>query len=480
MHQANIYPSRNSYQKIAQAAKELNVDESLRFLDKIIQLINRSKIQLEISSSIFEAQIQIYGSTGRFEHALKTYSMIPRPVNSNCLTAIMNVCASSSPIRWREAISILHSSDILEDSIGPANINSRALICAIFACSKANQWNEALNLLNLYATTPFDGNLPPLVSVEAINSVIASAGRNGRPDVSLCILNDMAKNYSVAPDTRSFRSAIMACNQAEHARQRLKSRSLERIDVPPESESHLQWWEAALSLLRRMSESKPKLTPDIQTYSSVISVCEAAGKWQRALGILRFMSSKNSVGPLPNLYCFNAAIAACEKGGAWVEGLDLYERMQSSLVNVQPNFITLNSLLISLENAGQRELAANIYEDALRDGIVRPWKYTLNSIGTRVLDLHQFSAPLAKTSIRSMMESLLLTQPVHDIKKDLIIIVGKGNGSERGHSVLSPLVKKVLLDEFNITSDTDEWNAGRIVVRAQSLMAFVQAKSFLV
>jgi pentatricopeptide repeat domain-containing protein 1 len=222
------------------------------------------------------------------------------------------------------------------------------------------------------------------------------------------------------------------------------------------------------------------LIPDIQTYSSVISACEAAGQWQRALGILRSMSFENNEGPLPNLYCFNAAIAACEKGGAWVEALDLYERLRSSPGNVQPNFITLNSLLISLENAGQRELAASIYQDALRDGILSPWKYRLDFTGTRVsaLDLHQFSAPLAKTAIRSVIESLLLHQAVHDIRKDLIIIVGKGNGSDRGKPILSPLVQKILLDEFDIASEIEEWNSGRVRIRAHSLAAFVQAKAF--
>jgi len=453
MRLCNIKPSANTYHKIAQAASKLNVDESIRFLDEVISNINHRDLRIEMSSSIIESQIRNYGSMGRFQDALRTYTMIQGPVDTNCLNAIMSVCATSSPARWKDALFILHNSDIFEDSAGPAKINSRALNYAIFACTKADQWNEAINLLKLYATK---GNIP-LVSVEAINSVIASAGRNGRPDVSLSILYEMAKNYSVYPDSRSYRSAIMACNQAEHMKQRQRPREMERTNPFLETQSHLQWWEAALSLFRRMMESS--LIPDIQTYSSVISACEAAGQWQRALGILRSMSFENNEGPLPNLYCFNAAIAACEKGGAWVEALDLYERLRSSPGNVQPNFITLNSLLISLENAGQRELAASIYQDALRDGILSPWKYRLDFTGTRVsaLDLHQFSAPLAKTAIRSVIESLLLHQAVHDIRKDLIIIV---------------------LDEFDIASEIEEWNSGRVRIRAHSLAAFVQAKAF--
>ena len=88
---------------------------------------------------------------------------------------------------------------------------------------------------------------------------------------------------------------------------------------------------------RRMKEEG--LAPDIQTYSSVISACEAGGQWQRALGILRLMTSDDSI-ENPNKYCYNAAIAACEKGGAWLEAVELYERMRDQ---VEPNFITMNS-----------------------------------------------------------------------------------------------------------------------------------------
>ena len=201
MLQGNIKLSATSCQHIAQAASKLDVDESIRFLDEIISITMNRDQRIEIISPIIELQVRNYGSVGRFHDALKTFQKIDGPVDSNCLHAMLSVCVSSSPVRWKEAVFILHSSDIFEDSAGPAKINSRALNSAIFACTKANQWSEALNLLRLYAT-PQDVDTP-LVSVEAINSIIASAGRNGRPDVSLCVLNDMATNFSVFPDSRS-------------------------------------------------------------------------------------------------------------------------------------------------------------------------------------------------------------------------------------------------------------------------------------
>ncbi len=163
----------------------------------------------------------------------------------------------------------------------------------------------------------------PAVTVDAINSVIAAAGRLGRPDVSLKALNEMSYKYSQKPNERTYRSAIIACNQAEHEKRRQRAKNSQNgaeklklrgtigeSGVDPLS---FEWWEASLSLLRRMKEDS--IQPSIQTYSSVISACEAAGEWQRAVGILSSMTKTNDVACQPNLYCLNACLAALEKGG---------------------------------------------------------------------------------------------------------------------------------------------------------------------
>jgi len=69
------------------------------------------------------------------------------------------------------------------------------------------------------------------------------------------------------------------------------------------------------------------IKPSLQTFSSCVSACEAAGQWQRALGVLELMPYENGGDDeeiekmdatrlvTSNLYCLNAAISACEKGG---------------------------------------------------------------------------------------------------------------------------------------------------------------------
>lgn len=228
------------------------------------------------------------------------------------------------------------------------------------------------------------GNGNGAVTLPAFNALMAACGRCGQPGVALRLLNDMEPVFGVTPDERSYRTTIIVCNQAEHDKRRRERLGLETNNNG--EEIFLQWWECALSLLRRMKESKLHVDP--QTYSSVISACEAAGQWQRALGILHSMIKSKGEAPDDyshlNLFCFNAAISACEKGGAWVEALELYYRMIDKGGAVTPNFVTLSSILVALDKACQKELAQSTYDEGVRDGIVTPWKITRKRDGGQI------------------------------------------------------------------------------------------------
>jgi pentatricopeptide repeat domain-containing protein 1 len=221
------------------------------------------------------------------------------------------------------------------------------------------------------------------IPIIAINSLIAACGRGNRPDLALALLNEMRSNFGLRPDERSYRSAVIACNVAQHKVQGLQSGRLDANESDFEwIDFSVEWWECALALFRRMREET--LIPDKKTYSSVISACEAAGEWQRAIGVLEIMIEEakdgDDFGSL-NLYCFNSAISACEKGSAWVEALEIYERMIVIGGPISPNFITLSSMVLALEKAGQKELAQAKFEEGIRKRIVKPWRWTRNQAG---------------------------------------------------------------------------------------------------
>lgn len=239
---------------------------------------------------------------------------------------------------------------------------------------------------------------------------MAACGRNGRPDVAVSILNEMEQKYGVKPDERSYRSAIIACNQAEHQRRRHKQASSSGFDKANQQwDPEFQWWECALALLRRMKETD--LSPDIQTLSSCISACEAAGQWQRALGVLQSMIDENSEEEkCLNLFCFNAAISSCEKGGAWIEALEIYERMISYGGSLHPNFVSLSSLVLALANAGQRELAEGKYKEGIKLKLVNPWRLTKDGRGQRLKAMVR--GLLVWLVAASLQRGRLLTLPV--------------------------------------------------------------------
>ncbi|KAI2512794.1 PPR repeat [Fragilaria crotonensis] len=447
--------------------------DTLSLLESVLGHMSPSDFSVKVAGPILEALILEYGMSDRFDDALSVFERISGPTNGPCLRAILSACALA-PDRWEVALDLLHSCDIVEGARGPARLDMRAIGFAMLACSKSGQWEEALNLLELYGVQQEEADGAGHVPRSAINSLITACGRGGRPDMALKLLNDMSPKYGVTPNEISYRSAAIACNQAQHETLRRQ----ERGQAPKFGGSTsspamaLQWWECSLSLLRRMKEDG--LQPDAQTYSSVISACEAAGQWQRALGVLRD-------GPQElNLYCFNAAISACEKGGAWVEALELYYQMVEKGGAVKPNFVTLSSLLIALDAASQKELAQDLYEQGLESSIVRrPWTRTRAASGDwiRALDFHNYSSAMARTAIRSVMESLISDgKPAHDVKKDLIVVVGKGKGS-KFDPVLGQAVQEVLRDNYGVPCRVDPDNAGRLIVEASDLEAFATANN---
>eukprot|EP00547_Thalassionema_nitzschioides_P007075 CAMPEP_0194208298 /NCGR_PEP_ID=MMETSP0156-20130528/6783_1 /TAXON_ID=33649 /ORGANISM="Thalassionema nitzschioides, Strain L26-B" /LENGTH=989 /DNA_ID=CAMNT_0038935231 /DNA_START=298 /DNA_END=3267 /DNA_ORIENTATION=+ len=459
-------------------------EDRARFLESVVNKMDKDEFSVETAGRVLESLIYAYGTSDRFNDALRTFNKIQGPTNGPCLRAMMSSCALAK--RWKEAISILHTSDIVEEAEGPALLDTRALGFAILACSKSGKWEEALNLLELYGQSPegtMARNNAETIPLSALNSLIASCGRAQRPDLALKVLNEMQSRYGVIPNVISYRSAVIACNQGERAQRR---------HPPPdkylESHSTLQWWECSLSLLRRLKEEG--LQPDEQIYSSVVSSCQLAGKWQRALGVLRAMMIDYEKGYCEklNLFCFNAAISACAKGGAWLEAVQIYYKMLDLGGPVTPDFVTLSSVVIALEDAGQKEMAQTLYEDGVKEKIVQPWTATqaLDHLGGKrsiqAIDLHHFSSAMARIAIRNALESLLVEDD-HEREKlppqellssiGLVIIVGKGKGSELDHSILSPTVQKVLKDEYHIPYTIDPTNEGRLIVKPADLDKFV-------
>ncbi|KAL3908076.1 MAG: hypothetical protein SGILL_008621 [Bacillariaceae sp.] len=452
-----------------------NKEKELKLL-RIFNRMDSHECSIEIGSPMFEALITLYGSRGDIDKATKVADRILGYMDAPCLRALLLAHSSCSEPRWKEAVEILHTSDIVAGASGPGLIDQVALGHVLVTCSKADEFDEGLSLLHLYGIPV--SKLPPgapCMTVASINALIAACGRGGCPEISLAILNEMNSRFEIPPNSRSYRSAVIACNQAQHASKIYGADFDDTDEVAGEDDGpYIEWWEISLALLERMIEDG--LTPDVQTYSSVISACEAAGQWQRALGVLQKVIEEDGTGVDEtdnvslNLYCWNAAISACEKGGAWVEALDLYERMLENDL-IEPNFISMNSLLEALSNNGQKDLAQAKYNEGIEMGIVNPWTKTRSKAGKSIqaLDLHKFSSAMAKAALRNTFDQWLdENDDAGGLSEDLVIITGKGLNSA-ADPVLQNAAKEVLL-EYGIQGAVDQTNTGRIIVDIEKLL----------
>lgn len=122
----------------------------MSYLENVVQLMDPAEKCVSVGGPILESMITLYGMQTFIDEALRTFNSIHGEVDAPCLRAILLACSLAEPPRWQDAVSILHTSDIVEGSIGPAKIDQIALGSAIIACSKAKEFQEALTLLKLY------------------------------------------------------------------------------------------------------------------------------------------------------------------------------------------------------------------------------------------------------------------------------------------------------------------------------------------
>lgn len=135
-------------------------------LERILGQMEATEMHASLGGRVLEALIINYGMQRRFHDARRVFDMIIGPTDGPCLCAILSACSMASPPRWEEALEIIHTSDIVDSATGPAKIDPRAIGFAMIACSKADEWEEAYNLLFLYGqSTPSERCVAPLMRV---------------------------------------------------------------------------------------------------------------------------------------------------------------------------------------------------------------------------------------------------------------------------------------------------------------------------
>jgi len=112
----------------------------------------------------------------------------------------------------------------------------------------------------------------------------------------------------------------------------------------------------ALRLLDEMKEKK--VSKNEVTFSSAISACEKCGQWRMALDLLDQMKKE---GAGQTAIAYNAAISACEKGLVPHKALEVFEQMKRE--GVRPTVVTYSALISAAEKGQQWKLALEVLEE---------------------------------------------------------------------------------------------------------------------
>ena len=67
--------------------------------------------------------------------------------------------------------------------------------------------------------------------------------------------------------------------------------------------------------------------PNVHAYTSLMSLCQKAGEWQRAMDIFRRMETADIKA---DVVAYNSAIAACAKGLDWEQAWAVFASMKGS------------------------------------------------------------------------------------------------------------------------------------------------------
>ncbi|CAJ1336977.1 unnamed protein product, partial [Effrenium voratum] len=121
-------------------------------------------------------------------------------------------------------------------------------------------------------------------------------------------------------------------------------------------------WQKALHLFRELEDEG--LEGTAVTFGSLVSSCEKASQWQRALDLAAQATSRG----LGSIVTCNAALSACGKGRNWQMAMEVFRKVEAD--GLQGTVVTFGSLVSTCEKSCQWQRALNLMADAAARGLV--------------------------------------------------------------------------------------------------------------
>lgn len=453
------------------------------------------------SLNVYQTVLTSFAKANQFNHL---YSLLTRMrrggVRPTVYTynSILKICASENVPRWKEALSILSqcqrepgaSPDLITYTTamkacargrqaGKAmelfravqdmnmELDVYAYTTAMDACSKGRQWRKALSLMDEMKER---GIAPNEVTYGV---AVAACGNGGQWKRALELL-DVMRGAGLKINTITYNAAIAALAKAarEFKRQQHGATTGE-VDVTMNV-----LCQKALDLVDVMKDEGVRR--DSFTFSSAISTCGSAGRWEESVGLIKAMKGD---GTKPNRVAYTAAITACANSRQWGPAYKLFnemknDRLQPDLIaynalikagmsankpeevfdlwqemnqpnkdNVSPDIVTLTEVVATLDGDGargkvNRKRVDGVFEEAVSKGLI----LRKDSLDTSwEVDLSKMSAPVARAACRYIFKQIVekYADSEADVK-DLTLITGPSKMREHVRGILQDDLKPVV------------------------------------
>ena len=110
------------------------------------------------------------------------------------------------------------------------------------------------------------------------------------------------------------------------------------------------------------SKGAAGISPNVVTYTTLISCCQRGGQWARGMGLFRELEQ---LGVEMDMKLVNAMISACAKGAKWEDAWAITSSARR--MGLRPNTRTYNALISACEKAGQADRALEVFERMCKD-----------------------------------------------------------------------------------------------------------------
>lgn len=461
---ANV-PSLNVYQTVLLAFVEAGEYDHM---NSLLTRMRRRGVRPTVYT--YNSLLKICAQTARWKEAQRLLSQCQREPGVNpdlfTFTSTMRACA-----RARKTDKAMEIFRALKDM--GVKMDVYCYTTAMDACAKGGRWKVALSLLDEMKEKGIEPN------EVSYGVAVTACGNGGQWEKALELLKQMRKE-NMKINTITYNSAIAALAKAV----RSESRQQRRYDYNPGGgwtkveSSNPNYndnilWKKALDLLECMENEGVRR--DSFTFSSAISTCGAAGRWQESLDLIDEMKRETK----PNKIAYTSAITACANSEKWEPAFELFNDMkndglQPDLVaynalinagtmtnqpeqvfdlwvemcntdkreNVSPDIVTLTEVIATLDRAVgkiNRERADKVFADAVSRGIILK-EDSLDS--SWEVDLSRMSFPVARVSCRFIFRRIVNSVKNGDEGvKDLSLITGASKMREYIRTILRDELK---------------------------------------